>query len=584
MTSRQHRRRDVLTTLGGLGLGGIGELCTAHANARDVANVANVAQAAWTPAALGERVWLDWRAEDLVDGPVSQWKDRVVGMLASQGDTTRQPVHTSDGVLFQSGARRLLIPAQAQAFLAHRAVLMIFKVDFTGSTSADGSFAAFNGYDGSTTSRQPAMLYKNDGATRTLSAQWRDPRGYYSQPLTISNDTAQWHCAITRRVGGTAYSSIDGSPEFATGAGAICLPRSTSATGLIGDYRDDGPKWTLDCLIVLQDELSLADAQRLAGWAMWRKGAQAQLPSTHPYRNSAPLISVTDGQAVYAETTPDQWTTLKAYWDSTDITLQLEQSFRKPLNLVNYQLVFQDTFDIFSVTDEVTGAGPWYSPVHPDATGAAKTAKLTTSPPPFVQQSGEMIVRMQQGASGWQSGVFTSVNLNGKGRSWLYGYFEMRARAKSGNGYGSWPAFWLKTTNEFFRLTETRVEIDAYEGYATDTKGHHQSFHNWPAARLMAGRLTTHRYLSNYVGLTATQWGSDVNLFDNAYHTYGVLVTPDWIIYYFDRLELARFPTPIEAKKPLFLLVDLAMNSSEVSKASGTSELGVDYIQVYQKK
>jgi hypothetical protein len=488
-------------------------------------------------------------------------------------------------VLFQTGARRLIVPAQSQAFLAHRAVLMIFRVDFTGSASTDGCLFSINGYDGATTSRQPSLLYKNTGTSRSMLPQWRDPRGYWTGTHAITDAGTQWHVLLTRRVNGTAYSSLDGGPEQAVGGGALCLPRSlTSTTGLIGDYRDNGPKWTLDCLTVLQDELSAADAQRLIAWGMWRKGAQAQLPVGNPYLTAAPLLVQAALDPVYIEASSSDWTTTKAYWDSTNITLELEQGFKAPLNLTGYTKVFEDNFDKLSVTDEVTGTGPWYSPVHAAATGSAKTAKLTESPPPFVQQSSEVVVRMQLGPSGWQSGVMASVNLNGKGNSWLYGYFELRARAKSGNGFGAWPAFWLKTTNEFFRLTETRAEIDAYEGYASDPKGHHQSFHNWPAARLLPGRLTTHRYVSNYTGMTASQWlGQDINLFDNLYHTYGIWVAPDWTIYYFDGLELARFPTTPEAKKPLFILIDLAMNSAETAKASGISEFGLDYARVYQK-
>lgn len=536
----------------------------------------------WTPEALGERIWLDWRVDDLPEGIVGSWRDRVGGVTASQSDATQRPTRNSEGLHFDGGPRRLIIPAQSNAYLAHRATLLIFKADFSNCPSGQGSFAAFNGVDGSATSRQPALLYDSSLGCGSIIGQWRDATGYWGGSSALETNNL-WHVLLTRRVGGTVYTSLDGGTEMASGNGVVCLSKSGSTTGYIGDFRNTGPVWTMDCLMALQDELGIEDAQRLIGWAMWRKGAQARLPDGHPYKAAPPTVPSSVSEAPYVEATADQWTATQAYWDSTNISNELEQRMGSALDLGGYELKFQDDFTSFSVTHETTGAGPWYSPVHPSATGAARTAQLTDSPPPFVQSDSELIIRMQQGPKGWQSGVMTSVNLNGKGNSWLYGYFEMRARASTGNGYGAWPAFWLKTVNEFFRLTETRVEIDCYEGYASDPKGHHQSFHNWPAARLIPGRVSKHRYVSNYTGLEEAQWGSNVNLFDNQYHTYGVSVESDWIVYYFDRRELARFPTPPEAKKPLFILVDLALNPSEASRAIGISEVGIDYIRVYQR-
>jgi hypothetical protein len=73
-----------------------------------------------------------------------------------------------------------------------------------------------------------------------------------------------------------------------------------------------------------------------------------------------------------------------------------------------------------------------------------------------------------------------------------------------------------------------------------------------------------------------------VNLFDGQYHTYGVMVTPTYVINTFDGREMFRFPTPIEMKQPLWALIDLALLPQEASEASGTYDLIIDYIRVYQ--
>ena len=78
----------------------------------------------WEPALLGEKIWLDWRSDDLPPGPVAAWADRAGGVVAAQTDARLQPVKLASGeVVFHSGGRGLVIPAQSRGFLAHRAVL-----------------------------------------------------------------------------------------------------------------------------------------------------------------------------------------------------------------------------------------------------------------------------------------------------------------------------------------------------------------------------------------------------------------------------------------------------------------------------
>jgi hypothetical protein len=198
-----------------------------------------------------------------------------------------------------------------------------------------------------------------------------------------------------------------------------------------------------------------------------------------------------------------------------------------------------------------------------------------------------MTIRMQNDGTGWKSGAFCSVNSNGYGRTWMYPYVEARMKigpSSTGSYKGAWPALWVKSKNSFFRLTESYLEYDVYEGYSSDRYGFHNSFHNWPALRPLAGRLQNHRLMSNYLGLKSATggWPQDVDLFDNQWHTYGVMVTPTWVINVFDGREMFRFPTPVEMKQPLWTLVDLALLQSEASQASGTYDLAIDYIRISQ--
>ena len=204
-----------------------------------------------------------------------------------------------------------------------------------------------------------------------------------------------------------------------------------------------------------------------------------------------------------------------------------------------------------------------------------------------------MTLRMQQYQSGtnalkWHSGAFASVNSNGYGRTWMYPYAEIRMKigeSDTGNVRGIWPAFWLKSLNFYTNRSETNLEYDIYEGYGSsgNPSQHHAAIHNWAAARLIPGRLASDRETSNVYGLErqgTAQWHEDINLFDGAYHTYATKVTPEWVINYFDGREMHRFPTPVEMKQPLWLLVDLAMKHA--SEASGKYDLTIDYIRVFQ--
>jgi hypothetical protein len=575
-------RRRVLSKLAAFSLA---PAALTYANSAPAA----VAGSQWTPDDLGERLWLDWRAADLAVGPVREWKDRAGGVLAVQAESAKLPYRSADGqVLFSGNGKGLAIPFQNKAHLAHRAVMMLFRADLVNAKWADGSLFHVNGADTGATSRQPAVLYQRASTQlRTagnVSVEWRTPQSGNKATMTATGTFSDWHCLVSRRFNGKHYASIDGGAELEVGSD-ICLPaHNQRLTGWIGDIRASGSiEWALDTLLVLQDELSVEDAKRLAGWAMWKRGAQARLPANHAYRYAAPLRTAGATPVAYAETTTAEWTDIQQRWTTTAAGSPLESNFREALNLTGYRMVFEDHFNALSITDEVSGKGPWWTPVHPEATGKAVTAKGADVPRVFLQQGSELTIRMQNTEKGWMSGVMTSVNLNGDGHAWKYGYFEFRARSTRGNGVAAWPAIWLKSTNEFFRLTETRLELDLFEGYNSDPKGHHQSYHNWPAARLMPGRLAEHRYVSNYTGLKPSNWGQAVDLFDNQYHTYGVQIDETWVRFFFDNQELGRFPTPPEAKQELFILVDLALLPDEAAKAQGLYDLTLDYVRVYQR-
>ncbi len=562
-------RRSILSAMAYLGLSPAGAFAQEEPTVGDP----------WQPEMLGERLWLTWRAEDVPEGQVASWTDRMGGVVAEQPESDLRPTKLASGeIAFAGGKKNLIVPFQKRSYIAHRALVILFRADLEAVGRRDGTIFHINGLGGVHT-RHPAVAYKEG----TISVLWADPVSGNNIRLTPEGGADDWHCLVSRRFDGVHYASLDGAPEIETGSD-ICLGRSNrEKSGLIGDNRDNSIPWAVDCVFLLQDQLTKTQAEKFMGWAMWKRGAQAQLPVDHPYRDAPPVWEPSDEEAPHIESSEEDWARVKTYWDGDDVSQTLEQAILEPLDLTGYQKVFEDHFTTMSITDEVVGTGPWWSPVHGRGTGDARMARVDDDPPAFIQSGSELTIRMQKDDRGWSSGIFTSVNLNGHGNTWKYGYFECRARATAGNGFGAWPAFWVKSVNEYFRLTESRLELDVYEGYNSDPKGHHHAYHNWPAKRLVAGRTERHRWVSNYTGLKASRMGQDVNLFDDQYHLYGMMIDETWVKFYFDNLELARFPTPPEAKQEVFILVDLALNGDEIDKVDGIYEFTLDYVRVYQK-
>jgi len=118
----------------------------------------------------------------------------------------------------------------------------------------------------------------------------------------------------------------------------------------------------IDSVFVLQDEMSQAEAEKFMGWAMWRRGAQAQLPASHPYRNAPPQSS--GAASTFVESTPADFDALKAYWQDT---AQSEAQKGQVVNTTGWNVVFEDQFDTHTVTDDVPSAASNTAAVSSDA-------------------------------------------------------------------------------------------------------------------------------------------------------------------------------------------------------------------------
>jgi beta-glucanase (GH16 family) len=70
----------------------------------------------------------------------------------------------------------------------------------------------------------------------------------------------------------------------------------------------------------------------------------------------------------------------------------------------------------------------------------------------------------------------------------------------------------------------------------------------------------------------------------NDFHTFGAAVEPDTTTFYLDRMAIARTPTPLEHRRPMFILVDLALGAGwPIDQTPNPSYMYVDYIRAYAK-
>jgi beta-glucanase (GH16 family) len=233
------------------------------------------------------------------------------------------------------------------------------------------------------------------------------------------------------------------------------------------------------------------------------------------------------------------------------------------LDLSNYELSFSEDFDSASIVAD-GGNGRWFAPVHAPF-GSAKFLPPSDDGP-FSVRDGMLTIRAENKDGEWRSGLIQSVDSHGRGFAQQYGYFEMRAKLPV--GAATWPAFWLLTQNSYLAPGSARGEIDVMEVYGDQPDVVHTSVH-------LRRNGEPHWFLSRQFKIPGLS---------QDFHRYGVLVDPEWVVFYVDGSEIYRFPTLKEYQTPFYLVVDLGMTDKTLAKAASPSDMVVDYVHVYKPK
>lgn len=140
-----------------------------------------------------------------------------------------------------------------------------------------------------------------------------------------------------------------------------------------------------------------------------------------------------------------------------------------------------------------------------------------------------------------------------------YGYFEMRARFDPGRGL--WPAFWLLPSDGGWP-----PELDVMEVLGHEPNKVYSSTHS-------VGGATQHVVAT----MTSTPDG---------YHRYGMLWMPTRIEFFVDGIPTGAVPTPVDAHKPMYILVNLAVGGMWPGYPDATTRfpahMDVDYVRAWR--
>jgi len=247
----------------------------------------------------------------------------------------------------------------------------------------------------------------------------------------------------------------------------------------------------------------------------------------------------------------------------------------EPLQLCRYKKVFADDFNDLSVSKSNNERARWsaHTPWNGDFGDAQfiDPIDIFADPEknaPFIVKDGILKIRARKHEKGkWTSGLLSSADPTTAGFALMYGYFE--ARMKLPPGPGVWPAFWLNSNKSKDDKTPS-VEIDVLEYYGQFPDGFHSVWHIWD-------KVDPKKNTGGEI-ITSVPSGS----LNDSFHTYGVDVTKEWIVFYLDRREIGRTPTPPEHTKPLMILVNLALGSGwPIDKTPNPSDLLVDYVYAF---
>jgi len=261
-----------------------------------------------------------------------------------------------------------------------------------------------------------------------------------------------------------------------------------------------------------------------------------------------------------------------------------------PAGAKGLKLVFVDEFDApLSISRD--GAGARYCSHKPgggDFSGIPFGDHENAASSPFLQRDTYLRIRADEEHA--TTGLVSSLRMDGTGfTASAPCYFECRFVAPSAPG--TWPAFWLMTTDVHKGMKEPADELDVIEAYGGEGQGQPNQRGYWINSHYWnqgpdGGKDLTQPGFAGMIDMCSLK-GTDGSSWFETVHTYGVLVGESDTVYFCDGVEAARHPTSKLARtRPLFFMINLAVGGTsgwarDLSGVGGVADMYIDYVRVY---
>ena len=248
---------------------------------------------------------------------------------------------------------------------------------------------------------------------------------------------------------------------------------------------------------------------------------------------------------------------------TSDIRSSLDTSKLRP--------TFADEFNVFKVSSTglsgesaVWQSTYWWGRTIPTNHEAGFYSDSSAGADPFTLRPDGLLDIMAAPAANLPGGLTHTSGLITSETSHVqtYGYFEMRARLPSGQGF--WPAFWLLPANG-----DWPPEIDAMEVIGSDTTYLHVNAHS---------KASGEHTISPAIVPTAD--------LSQSFNTFGVSWRPDVIRWYLNGTEVHSAPTPPDMHRPMYMIANLAVGGEGswpgLTGNASPAVMSIDFIRAYQ--
>lgn len=197
--------------------------------------------------------------------------------------------------------------------------------------------------------------------------------------------------------------------------------------------------------------------------------------------------------------------------------------------------------------------------------------------------NGTLKISAKKVGKGQGIGDYTAARLNST-REFMYGRMEIRAKLPEHKGNGLWPAIWMLGNDLETEGWPQCGEIDIMEYVSYQPNNVH---------------MTIHSTANNHVdGTEATSGPLALESAEEAFHTYGLLWSEEYLKFYIDDIDNIKFVFQRPKRytsdnwpfsKPFYLLMNIAVGGNwggkqGVDDSVFPAVMEVDYVRVYQVK